>query len=243
MNSIENQQLQASPVSGAGDHWHQGLSATQKRALSFLGQGVAPVMVASTLGVSESLISQMLAEPRFAEEVTRLKLAALQKQTGIDNKYLEAEDKLIDKFLKTIPLITKPRDILDGIRTINATKRRGAADAGSNTAQSQVVQITLPGVFAAQFVTNGQNQIVEINHDSGTRSLVTATPSALDKLAAEVVRRAEETPGVSWDEKPCSDFLIEQASKRLEESAVAETIPKGLRRSFETKGEVAADDL
>ena len=113
------------------DHWQDGLSTSQSTALKLLGQGISAVMVASTIGVTEGLISQFLADPRFAEEVTKRKLATLQKQTGIDNKYIEAEEKLVDKFLRVIPLMNKPMEILKGLQVINSTKRRGMADSGA----------------------------------------------------------------------------------------------------------------
>lgn len=230
-------------VGAAADHWHQGLGNNQRKALQLLGQGVSPIMVASTLGITEGAVSQYLAEPRFALEVQKLKLAILQRQTGIDNKYMEAEERLVDKLLKTVPLMTKPMDILRGIQVINATKRRGLADGAGTTLGSQVVQITLPGQFAAKFVTDGKNQIVEIEHDSGTRSLVTASASSLDQLAAEVIRSAEETPGVGWERSTSPELLLQQASARIAEQGVSETIPAGLRRSLEAKAKITANDL
>lgn len=226
------------------DHWQQALNDKQKRALSMLGQGVAPVLVASTLGVTESLISQYLAEPRFAEEVTRRKLAALQKQTGVDDKYLEAEDKLVDKLLKTIPLITKPMDILRGIQIVNATKRRGVSDAPVGTHISQVVNITLPGAFAAKLVTNAQNQVVEVLDESGPRSLITASSGSLDSLAEQAFRSAKEIAGTGGEEtvSPTIDSDTLARLSELQPAPVA-TEDKRLRRSLEAKGQITSDDL
>lgn len=225
------------------DHWQAGLSNNQSKALSLLGQGVSPVMVASTLGVSEALISQFLSDGRFASEVTKLKLHSLQQQTALDNKYVEAEVKLVDKLLKVIPLMTKPMDILRGIQTVNATKRRGAQEGSAITQTSNIVQITLPGVFAAKFVTNSQNQVVEVQDDTGARSLITATPASLDQFAAEAFRESEAITGTCWEGSTSSEHIMEQASARLAEQGVPETIPKGLRRGLETKGQITANDL
>lgn len=226
------------------DHWHDGLSTTQARALAMLGQGVAAVMVAGALGVSESLISQFLADPRYAEEVTKRKLAALQTQTNIDNKYALAEEKLLDKFIKTIPLISKPMEIVKGLQVINATKRRGAQEGmGSINQTTNIVQINLPAKFAANFIKNAQGQIVEVQDGEGSRSLITTTPQDLDKLAAESYRATEISVEPGWEASSSSTDLLRQASKRLEESGVSETIPKGLRRSFEAKGAITENDL
>ena len=247
--------------------WRASLNTNQSQALKLLGQGISAVIVASTLGVTEGLISQFLAEPRFAEEVTRLKLAALQKQTSVDNKYLEFEDKLLDKFGKVIPLMTKPMEILKGLQVLNATKRRGMADAPAGTGTSQIVQINIPVHVSQKFITNTHNQIVEIHYEDGSRSLVTATPQAVERLAAS--RAALPAPGgVSGDETSLAEIInsglnrmpeisnepgwqasatsadiLASASQRLSEPGVSETISKGLRRSFENKGQITSDDL
>lgn len=225
------------------DFWHRGLSTTQSTALKLLGQGISSVMVASTIGVSEGLISQFLAEPRFAEEVTKLKIAGLQKQTGIDHKYVEAEDRLADKLLKMIPLMNKPMDVLKGLQVINATKRRGMADSTLVNQTTQIVQITLPGNFAAKFVKDITNRIVEVQDDSGSQSLVTTTPAALDRLAKESIRDTEALVGVGWENSVSTADIIQQASERVKEPVVAETLPAGLRQGFSAKRAITADDL
>ena len=228
-------------------HWHQTLSANQQKALSLLGQGVSAVMVASTLGLSESMISQYLAEPRFANEVVKLKLATLQKQTNVDNKYLEFEDRLLDKFGKVIPMMTKPMEILKGLQVLNATKRRGMADAPAGIQASQVVQINLPTHIHAQFVTNTHNQIVEIKDDQGARSLITATPQAVERLASSQTQGTQREPALAaesgWEPSISQAASFESASQRLSEPSVSETVSKGLRRSFENKGAITSDDL
>ena len=224
--------------------WRASLNTNQAAALKYLGQGISAVMVASTLGVSEGLISQFLAEPRFAEEVTRLKLATLQKQTSVDNKYLDFEDRLLDKFGKTIPLMTKPMEILKGIQILNATKRRGMADGPVGIQASQIVEINIPIHVNQKFITNTHNQIVEIHDDEGSRSLVTATPQAVASLAAARLNSIPEIASESgWEASATSTDILAAASAQLAEPGVSETISKGLRRSFETKGAITCDDL
>lgn len=228
------------------DHWKEGLNDKQRKALSLLGQGIAPVMVASTLGCSESLISQYLADPRFADEVVKLKLISLQMQTGIDNKYMEAENKLVDKLLKTIPLMTKPMDILRGLQVVNATKRRGVSDGPVGAHISQVVNITLPGVFAAKLITNAQNQVVEVLDETGPRSLITASSGSLDDLAEATLGRAKEVARISRQFPDSPGVCIEQKGSAsgpedTTDSKVAE--PKGFRQSSKVEGTITADDL
>lgn len=245
MGMGESQEMQGTVATGtSGEHWLEGLNNNQRKALSLLGQGVAPIMVASSLGVSASLISQFMGDARFAEEVTRLKLQTLQKQTSIDNKWMEAEDRLLDKLHKTIPLITKPMDILRGLTIVNSAKRRGlGGDVTADIHNTQIVQINLPSVMAARFITNSQNQIVEVQDDEGTRSLITTTPSSLDQLAHEVNRESNPPAGVGWEASADPEYLLERASERVQESPIAEVISKGLRRSLEAKGKITEADL
>lgn len=247
MNTVESTEKTAGVVSAPAapveDNWLQGLSATQKRALTYLGQGISQVMVASTLGITESLISQFMADPRYAEEVTKTRLKYLSVQTGIDHKYMQAEEKLVDKLLKVIPLMSKPREILEGIRTINATKRRGVTDAPVGASGANIVQINLPGIYAAKFVTNIQNQIVEVQDGEGARSLITATPVSLNEFATAADREPETVDGTYWEASADPEHILREAAKRIEESGTAEIAPAGLRRGLAAKGKITADDL
>lgn len=262
MNSIALQQ----------DNWEAALSGNQAKALSLLGQGISAVMVASTLGVSESLISQYIAEPRFASEVTARKLKALQVQTDIDNKYAQAENTLLDKLIKTIPLISKPMDILRGLQVVNATKRRGMADAPVAQHNTQIVQINLPAAMAAKFITNTANQIVEIQDGEGARSLVTSTPEAVSRFALDYEEIGHEPIGISggvisdggeqglaglapingspeatispsWEAPASTEDRIKRASELLSRLAVKEVSGERQTSCARIKEQITADDL
>lgn len=237
------------------DNWAASLNHNQAKALNLLGQGISAVMVASTLGISESLVSQYISDPKFAEAVTKLKLAGLQAQTDIDNKYMKAETQLLDKLIKTIPLISKPMDILRGLQVVNATKRRGMAEGGAVTQHTNIVQINLPAMMAAKFVTNTANQIVEIQDEQGARSLVTSTPEAVSRYATEAAgeqglggpagteRLPETIDGVSWETLASTEDRIKQASALLSKLAVKEPSRERQVSSPGFKGQITADDL
>lgn len=237
------QHLAGEPVAQMPDNWRGGLNEKQRRSLELLGQGISPVMVASTLGVSESLISQYISDPRFSEEVTKIKLKTLQAQTDIDHKYMAAELKLVDKLLKVIPLMTKPMEILKGLQTVNATKRRGMADVATAGAVTNIVNINLPQVMASRFITGANNQIVEIQDEHGPRSLVTATSEAVGRYANETHRESEAIADASWQETPSASDLLRAASKRIQESSATEVTGERLRARIEAKREITEHDL
>jgi len=135
-------------------------------------------------------------------------------------------------------------EILKGLQVLNATKRRGMSDGPAGVQTSQIVQINIPMHVSQKFVTNTHNQIVEIHDDEGSRSLVTATPQAVATLAATRVNSQPALAAESgWQASATSADILAAASAQLSEPCVSETISKGLRRSFETKGAITCDDL
>lgn len=161
------------------------LTSTESRALSLLGQGIGPEMVASAIGVSVSRISQLLSDPNFAAEVAELRFRALAKHNERDSAYDSLEDELVQKMKDCLPLMYKPFEILKAIQIINAAKRRGSSAPESITAQQTVVQLLMPtqifNNFTKQEITvNVNNQVVK----AGEQDLVTIQSSSMDRLLA-----------------------------------------------------------
>ena len=145
-------------------------SPIEDRALSLLGQGISSEIVASTLGVSPSRISQLLAQDDFAAQVTELRYKNLQSHNKRDGAYDKIEDKLLLKLEASIPLMFKPETILNAIKVVNGAKRRGqdTPDTGANVTNN-VVQLVLPKKIINQFTTNVNNQVIK----EGKQNLVT----------------------------------------------------------------------
>jgi len=192
---------------------------TAARILEMLGNGLAPVVVSSALGVSESYISQLLSEESFAHQVTGLRYANLQAATSRDRSYDSIEDTLIDKMKELLPLMYKPMEVLRAITVINAAKRRGA-DAPDNTVIHQtVVQLTLPTAITSKFITNAANQVVE----AGEQELITIAASHLThKLGAlkqqsqsQLSNHSTIVQGVSHD----NNSRVTSAADRVTEAA------------------------
>ena len=142
---------------------------TAARILEMLGNGLAPSVVSSALGISESYISQLLAEESFSYQVTARRYANLQANTDRDRKYDKIEDALLNKMEELLPLMYKPSEVLRAVATINAAKRRGADTPTNTVVHNTVVQLTLPAAIMSRFVTNVNNQVVE----AGEQELVT----------------------------------------------------------------------
>lgn len=154
---------------------------TESRALTLLGQGLSISVVASALGVTESTISQLLSNPAFSSEVKNRKFAALARHNTIDENYDKMETALQKKLHEVIPMMFKPREILQAIQIINGAKRRGMPSHDTNPGQGAVVPIIMPTIITQKFVTNINQQVIQ----AGSQDLTTLPSSEISKLASK----------------------------------------------------------
>lgn len=156
---------------------------TEDRALSLLGQGCGPELVASAIGVSVSRISQLLSTPEFAEKVAELRFASLVKHNERDQRADRIEDMLLEKLENVIPYITDPMKLVAAYTRINAAKRRGASSPDAISTQTQVVALNIPSVVIQQHIkqditVNINNQVIK----AGNQDLVTVQSSNMEAL-------------------------------------------------------------
>jgi len=176
-------------------------TSTEDRALTLLGQGLGPEIVASAVGVSVSRISQLLSDESFAAKVAELRFENLSAHSERDNKYDEIEAKLQSKFEDLIPFMIKPHEVLKAIQVINAAKRRGSSAPEQITNQQTVVQLVMPTQIFANFTgssnsstparpmieTNLNNQVIR----AGDTELVTIQSANMMKLLEASKERKE----------------------------------------------------
>lgn len=156
---------------------------TEDRALSLLGQGCGPELVASAIGVSVSRISQLLSTPEFAEKVAELRFASLVKHNERDQRADRIEDMLLEKLENVIPYITDPMKLVAAYTRINAAKRRGASSPDAISTQTQVVALNIPSVVIQQHIkqditVNINNQVIK----AGNQDLVTVQSAQMESL-------------------------------------------------------------
>jgi hypothetical protein len=166
-------------------------SSTETRALTLLGQGLGPEVVAAAVGVSVSRISQLLSDPAFASQVSELRFENLAKHNSRDSAYDTMEDTLIGKLEEALPFMMRPMEILKSIQVINAAKRRGSSAPEAITAQQTVVQLTMPTQIIQNFTTNINNQVIK----AGTQDLVTVQSSGMTKLLEQL--RDQQESGIT----------------------------------------------
>lgn len=163
------------------------------RILELLGNGLSPEIVATAAGVSPSFISQLLSTEEFATQVTALRFKNLQEDTERDKRYGKLEDQLLSKMEDLLPMMYKPMEILRAITVVNGAKRRGASAPETQHINNTVVNLIMPRTILQQFVTNANNQVVEViaiedkkvlQAPSERKTLVTMPSSSLKDLLA-----------------------------------------------------------
>jgi NADPH:quinone reductase-like Zn-dependent oxidoreductase len=163
------------------------MNQTQQRALALLSTGISATQVAAAIGISDSAISQMVADPEFASQLVDAKFINLSKHTERDTATDALESKLLNKLDKTVDMIINPMQILKAYQIVNAAKRRAQQSDSILQNQAPTVSITVPVLIANQFTTDVNNQAISI----GEHSLVTIQSGNVEKLASNLLLRKE----------------------------------------------------
>lgn len=185
-----------------------------KKALDLLGSGVQPVQVAAAVGVSESYISQLLADEQFQLAVAQKRYDSLLAASARDSSYDDIEDELLQKLKTGLAFMTKTGEILAAIKIVNGAKRRGASSTVGASSGNQIVQLVLPAGVRARFAQDAQGQVVEVETSTGSHSLLTATSSGVKQLlAAQKQAAAAMLEGVSsYEQESVSSYSSKAAN-------------------------------
>lgn len=154
--------------------------ATKDLVLDLLSQGISPVQVAETVGVSESYISQLMGDESFQASVQEHKARMAAEDLAHDKRVETIEAKFLDNIEKKAPLANLQQS-LQAFKILNTAKKRrdGVIQAGGPKA-GVVVQILLPNSIVPQYVTNRNNEIVEVEG----KTMVSIAPKKLDEIVA-----------------------------------------------------------
>lgn len=153
-------------------------TSTEERALNLLGQNVPAAQVAMAIGVSESMISQLVSNPEFSAKVFERRYKSLLKHTDRDNVYDDIESKLAEKLKDLLPLMLRPMEVLKAISVINAVKRRGQVANDSSINSREVTTLIMPVQIIQHFTKNVNNQIIK----AGNKDLTTVQSGNMTDL-------------------------------------------------------------
>lgn len=160
------------------------ITQSEENILKLLSDGHSQEVVASTLGITASAISQHLSKDWFKSELAARKSVKLEKYAKLDDAYDRLEDRLLGKLEASIPFLTKPGEISAILSKVNAAKRRlGDSSKVQNTPVTQIINITLPTSVVHKFSRTRDGHVVAVDD----KSLVTITSNSMDKLAIGVL--------------------------------------------------------
>lgn len=153
-------------------------TSTEERALNLLGQNVPAAQVAMAIGVSESMISQLVSNPEFSAKVFERRYKSLLKHTDRDNVYDDIESQLATKLKDLLPLMLRPMEVLKAISVINAVKRRGQVANDTSINSREVTTLIMPVQIIQHFTKNVNNQIIK----AGNKDLTTVQSGNMTDL-------------------------------------------------------------
>lgn len=159
------------------------MATDRKQIQELLGSGLSNAVVASAVGVSDSYISQLMADETFAAAVVAARTLSLTANSARDKSIDSLEDSLLDKLKDVIETnqIYKPQDILRAFAVVNIAKRRGVAAHESLVINQTVVNLTIPEKVIRTFTTNTQGEVVDVEG----QTLVTMPAHTLLKKLVE----------------------------------------------------------
>jgi hypothetical protein len=162
--------------------------AAKDLALQLLSQGLQASVVAATVGVQESYISQLMADEDFRSELESRHVQQSEQDVKYDDKLDRVEDQYLDRIEGKLH-IANLQQSMQAFKILNGAKRRKDRGLANITPQTGVVvQINLPVSIAPRYITNQQNEIVEVEG----QTMVSVSPKKLDALVQE--RKPAETP-------------------------------------------------
>lgn len=141
------------------------MAINKQQIKELLGSGLSATTVASAVGCSSVYISTLLSTPEFAEEVNALRSVSLTADSKRDSTIDGIEDKLLSRLdeMVTEGAFFKPRDILAAAATMNRMVRRSKSIGSAAVSHTtNIVSINLPPQVARKFVTNRENEVIEV---------------------------------------------------------------------------------
>lgn len=143
-----------------------GAVINRDAAKEMLGMGMKAVNVAAALGCDPSYISQLLAEPGFAQEVAAKRIEHAKRGAEADELADDIELSALKQLKRMMGFVTKPMDLLRIAEGANKLKRRTASDLQPSSSAANIVNVILPPVMVKNFTVSENNEVIEVDGQS-----------------------------------------------------------------------------
>jgi len=146
-----------------------------------LVNGIPPTAIASSLGVSESYISQLANDEEFKEELSTKRIAVAQHDLDYDKKLDSAEEAALEILQNKLRFanLSQSTGVFSALN--KARRRRESGNHAPQAGMGTVINITMPVVVLPTYVQNSLGEIVEVDG----KTMVSANPKALDAIVAQ----------------------------------------------------------
>jgi hypothetical protein len=169
---------------------------TKEHAIRLLAQGIPTSQVAAACGVSDSYVSQLKADPDAQTQIAEQQAAASIADMEFDHDLEGAEALALDKIKKNLPFANMGQAIA-AFRILNTARRRSDPVMQADSAVSLTVNLTLPQSAIPKYVTNSQNEIIEVEG----QTMLSATAKTLDQILADRNAKDPRLPQITATEK------------------------------------------
>jgi hypothetical protein len=157
----------------------------KEHAIHLLAQGIPTAQVAAACGVSEAYISQLKADPDTRQEIAEKQAASSIEDITFDTSLDAAEGLALDKIQRALPFANLGQAIA-AFRILNGAKRKADPVQQVDNSVNVTVNLTLPAAALPRYITNAQNEIVEVEG----KTMLSATAKTLDTILADKAGKA-----------------------------------------------------
>lgn len=201
--------------------------SAQQQALEMLAQGISPVQVATTIGVTESYISQLMGDEDFRAALEAHRVQRTKEDLAFDAQLERTEKSYLDR-IEEKSKFANLQQSMQAFKILNGARRRkdGTIIQQQNTINA-VVNIQLPQFAVPQYVVNAKNEIIEVEG----KPMISATPRRLDEILAErkgieAVPGRQQLPGVTKVERAAVaiEALDNKPVRRITKSVKSEDL-------------------
>lgn len=154
-------------------------SDTRAKALEYLSIGISPTQAAKALGVTDAVLSKLMDEPEFVQELADRKFARTHKATTQDDALDSLESQITKQLAQSVGTIYDPMKLGRLLQQVSAVKRRGGPVTNGDNTPTKVIELHMPVAIMSRFVLNEHNQVIA----AGGQDLVTIQSSQVSNLA------------------------------------------------------------
>jgi len=170
-------------------------SGQAARIMKLLGSGCLQKEAARAVGVDESYVSQLMAEPDFRSQVNEIVAKEFAQQSEIDANYTKIEQELSKRLLQNVGHMFGTDQMLRVLKFANEAKRKVAPVHQNGEANGEgfgalkPVALILPMNIAREFMFNPQNEIVGVGGEVLDTLPATRLPTLVEKHKKELLEQ------------------------------------------------------